>query len=52
MTSTEIQTVSELIAFHPPVTIVCLCIFMSIRNSFLQKKSKQVISIENKPRLN
>ena len=52
MTSTEIQTVSELIAFHPPVTIGCLCIFMYIRSSFLQQKSKQVISTESNPELN
>ena len=43
MTSTEIQQVSELIAFHPPVAIGSLCIFMYIRSRFLQRKSQEVV---------
>ena len=42
MTSTEIQQVSELIAFHPPIAIGCVCIFMYIRSRFLQSKSQEV----------
>ena len=44
MTSTEIQQVSELIDFHPPISIGCLCIFMYIRSRFLQYKSQEVLS--------
>tara|TARA_B100001250_G_scaffold382139_1_gene375038 strand:- start:362 stop:514 length:153 start_codon:yes stop_codon:yes gene_type:complete len=43
MTSTEIQQVSELIAFHPPIAIGCICIFMYIRSRFLETKSQEVI---------
>ena len=43
MTSTEIQQVSELIAFHPPIAIGCVCIFMYIRSRFLQCKSQEII---------
>ncbi len=42
MTSTEIQQVSELIAFHPPIAIVCACIFMYIRSRFLQCQPQEV----------
>ena len=37
MTASEIQLVSESIAFHPPVIIFTLCIFMYIRGKILEK---------------
>ena len=43
MTSTEIQQVSELIAFHPPIAIGCICIFMYIRSRLLQCKSQEIV---------
>ena len=47
-TSLPESPVSELIAFHPPVTIGCLCIFMYIRSRFLQDKLQKVRPAKNK----
>ena len=40
MSSEEIQAVSKLISYHPPVIIGTLCVFMYIRGKFIEK-SKQ-----------
>ena len=39
MTASEIQLVSESIAFHPPVIIITLSIFMYIRGKIIEKKA-------------
>ena len=50
MSASEIQLVSESIAFHPPIVIFTLCIFMYIRGRMLAKDAGQKVlpQIDNK----
>ncbi len=48
MTSIEIQTVSEMIAFHPPIIIGTLCIFMYIRGRILHSKLHGDVLLDSK----
>ena len=43
MSASEIQIVSETIAFHPPIVILTLCIFMYIRGRMLSEKVGQEV---------
>ncbi len=40
MTSDEIQAVSNMISYHPPIMIGTLCIFMYIRGKILENSKK------------
>ncbi len=46
MNSDEIQAVSELIAFHPPIVIGALCLFMYVRGRILYRKAQDDVVID------